>query len=234
MSGRGDNLPAGPTRWWWVRHAPVPNRKGRIFGHMDVDADTSGHAHFRALAAALPESALWFVSPLRRTRQTALAIGAAGRDWLGRPVPELSFEADLAEQNYGIWQGLTRAEIAALSGMDEDVPWQKLALMTPPQGESFSDLTERVERVIKRITHSHPGRDIVAVAHAGTIRAAVGHALGIGPGAALSFPIDPLSLTRLDYDPPAKATMTRKMWGRGAREWQVGPVGQSPTVFSLS
>jgi alpha-ribazole phosphatase len=201
---------------------------------MDVDADISGHACFRALAAALPASALWFVSPLRRARQTALAIGAAGRDSLGRPVPEPTFEADLAEQDYGAWQGLTRAEIAAASGLGEDAPWQRMALMTPPQGESFADLKERVEDVIRRITRHHPGRDIVVVAHAGTIRAAIGLALGLGPEVALSFRIDPLSLTRLEHDPPAGTGATRETWDRGTWEWRVGPVGQSPTVFPSS
>jgi len=196
---------------------------------MDVDADTSEQARFHALAAALPESALWVVSPLRRARQTARAIGEAGRNSLARPLPEPIFEADLAEQNYGAWQGLTRAEIAAASGLDEDAPWQKMAMMAPPQGESFADLMERVESTIGRITRRHPGCDIIAVAHAGTIRAAVGLALGIGPEAALSFLIDPLSLTRLVYNPPAKTTTVRGTW-----EWRVGPVGQSPTAFPLS
>jgi alpha-ribazole phosphatase len=36
------------------------------------------------------------------------------------------------------------------------------------------------------------------VVHSGTIRAALGIALGIEPEAALRFVIDPLSLTRID------------------------------------
>jgi len=45
----------------------------------------------------------------------------------------------------------------------------------------------------------HAGRDIVAVAHGGSIRAAVAHALGLAPEAALALSVDTLSLTRLDH-----------------------------------
>ena len=37
------------TRWWWVRHAPVPNPEGRCYGQFDKDCDVSneeiGRAH---------------------------------------------------------------------------------------------------------------------------------------------------------------------------------------------
>ena len=33
--------PAQPTRWWWVRHAPVREDNGRIYGQKDLGCDTS-------------------------------------------------------------------------------------------------------------------------------------------------------------------------------------------------
>ena len=59
---------------------------------------------------------------------------------------------------------------------------------------------------LERITAEQPGRDIVAVAHGGTIRAAVGLALGNQPETGLAFDIDNCSVTRLDHyaSPPAK------------------------------
>jgi alpha-ribazole phosphatase len=69
----------------------------------------------------------------------------------------------------------------------------------PPGGESFAALVERVKPAILRHTAAYRGRDIVAVAHAGTIRAALAFALGIPPQAALNFAIEPLSLTRIDW-----------------------------------
>ena len=34
------------TRWWWVRHAPVPNPEARCYGQSDKDCDVSNRALF--------------------------------------------------------------------------------------------------------------------------------------------------------------------------------------------
>ena len=99
-----------PTRWWWIRHAPVTSHGGRVYGQNDLPADCADEALFRGLAAQLPGDALWLVTPLRRTRQTAEALFAAGA-----PQPaELREEPDFLEQHFGSWQGLTYDELAAL------------------------------------------------------------------------------------------------------------------------
>ena len=51
---------------------------------------------------------------------------------------------------------------------------------------------------VEDITALHGGRDIVVVAHAGSIRAAISHALSGDARAGLSFKLAPLSLTRID------------------------------------
>ena len=59
---------------------------------------------------------------------------------------------------------------------------------------------ERKERVAGRdfwSGHLH-GQDVVVVSHGGTIRAALGHALGVGPDAALHFSVHNISLTRIE------------------------------------
>ncbi|MGE4011573.1 MAG: histidine phosphatase family protein, partial [Alphaproteobacteria bacterium] len=58
---------------------------------------------------------------------------------------------------------------------------------------------KRVTAAIDRVTSEHSGSHIVAVAHGGTIRAALGHALGLPPPLALSFAVDNCSLTRVDH-----------------------------------
>ena len=49
------------------------------------------------------------------------------------------------------------------------------------------------------MTAAHDGRDIVAIAHGGTVRAAVALALGLDPEAVLALSVDTLSTTRLDH-----------------------------------
>jgi len=45
-----------------------------MYGSLDVDSDTSDTALFKGVAARLPENAVWFTSPLKRTHQTAQAL----------------------------------------------------------------------------------------------------------------------------------------------------------------
>ncbi len=181
------------TRWWWVRHAPVINRENRVYGRSDVPCDTSDVNAFRALAAMLPSGAVLVTSQLRRTRDTATAIAAGGLD-----LPEPIVEPDLAEQDFGDWQGRRRAEL--YRSLPQAHPfWLTPADTVAPGGESFADLMRRSHRAIGRLNRCHPGRDIVAVAHGGSIRAGIGLALGLSPDGALGFSIDNLSLTRLDH-----------------------------------
>ena len=95
------------TRWFWIRHAPVIGHDGRIYGSGEVDCDVSNRTLFQDLAAALPADALWITSHLSRTRKTAQAILDHRQE-----APELRAFADLAEQDFGEWQGLTHAELA--------------------------------------------------------------------------------------------------------------------------
>lgn len=181
------------TRWWWVRHAPVTTDNGCIYGHMDLPCDVSDSAGFAVLARRLPKGAVWVTSHLQRTKQTAAAIAAAGLDY-DAPAEE----RDFAEQHFGAWQGRNRAEVFAAHGADHGL-WLAPAEFCPPGGESFAALMDRVARGIARWNAAHAGRDIVAVAHGGTIRAALGHALGLTPARSLAFETANCALTRLDY-----------------------------------
>ena len=66
-------------------------------------------------------------------------------------------------------------------------------------GVIFVDLRDRAVRSIDRLTEEHRGRDIVATAHGGTIRAALAHAFNLHPEAAVRFEIDNVSLTLIEH-----------------------------------
>ena len=76
--------------------------------------------------------------------------------------------------------------------------WHAPAHETPPGGESFVAVVERVSRAIHQLVESYPGEDIIVVAHGGTIRAALALALGLDPEASLAFTIENCSITRID------------------------------------
>lgn len=184
------------TRWWWIRHAPVRVDDGRIYGQRDLPCDCSDTRVFSGLAALLPRQAVWLTSNLARTHQTARAILAAG-DFEGAPEPKQ--DQDLAEQHLGDWQGLDRRTFLMDRKQEPDSFWYADAEERAPNGESFVDLLTRVHAAIGRANAAHRGGDIVAVAHGGTIRAAIAIALGLPPRGGFAFMIDNCSLTRLDH-----------------------------------
>jgi alpha-ribazole phosphatase len=203
------------TRWWWVRHAPVTSNNGRCYGQTDLPCDCSNAAAFADLALKLPRDAVWITSPLLRTHMTAAAIVRAGLPGPD-PIPGLGVlvEPELIEQHFGDWQGLTYAELAERNGNLWPRFWLGPAQQAPPGGESFVQLLARAHRCIERLSREHAGRDIIAVTHGGTIRAAVALALDLAPEAALAVVIDNLSLTRIEHFPGTDA----------ARGWRVSAV----------
>jgi alpha-ribazole phosphatase len=191
-------VPGGAiTRWWWIRHAPAAARPGEILGRLDPPAALGRtSASLERLAARLPAGASWITSGALRCRQTAQALAAAR----GQSA-EMLVEPDLIEQDFGAWQGLTHDEVAARYADDCARFWRDPARQAPPGGESFADMCHRVSCALERIA-ALGGSDLVLIAHAGTIRAALAQALGLDASAALRFALAPLSLTLLDRVPP--------------------------------
>jgi alpha-ribazole phosphatase len=206
------------TRWWWVRHAPVREDGGNIYGQKDIACDTSDREVFEAVAKILPRNAVWYASNLKRTHQTAEAIWATGF-----PKPEnMTQEAALAEQNLGQWQGLNRAAFFASRPVAVGSYWFAPIDEPAPGGESFMDIYNRVKGAIDRINVAHAGRDVIAVAHGGTIKAAVGVALGGQPEKGLAFTIDNCSVTRLDH-----------LASDGHSGWRIPMVNQQPWIADV-
>jgi len=182
------------TRWWWIRHAPVVGPNEHIYGQRDLEANCSDTALFAGLAAMLPREAALITSDLLRTIQTADAIGAAGL-----PIGEAVRDPAMREQHLGAWQGMRRDEFARERPRRPGQSWLAPAFERAPEGESFMDLIARVAPAITRHTESHRGRDIICVAHGGTIRAALAVALGIEPERALNVSVANCSVTRIDH-----------------------------------
>jgi broad specificity phosphatase PhoE len=181
------------TRWWHVRHAPVPNPEGRMYGQTDKDADVSDEEGFAMLAQQLPHDAVLVTSALKRTHQTADAILAKGLT-----IAERHQFAAFNEQSFGDWQGMTYEEL--WHGPGERHPfWLAPTTKRAPNGESYVDLMDRVMPCIRELTERFAGRDIIAVTHGGTIRAALALALGLDSEQAVVFSTDNIAVTRIDH-----------------------------------
>ena len=207
------------TRWWWIRHAPVINARQELYGHKDLDCHLSDEEALAALADWLPSDAVWVTSHLKRAIATANAVRDRMPSQQAASITSI-IEPAFAEQHFGDWEGMSFEELQTSLGDSFKTFWKAPATVPAPSGESFVDVIKRVADGVARITAVHPGRDIVSVAHSGSIRAALAHALMLDPDAALTFRIDNLSLTIIEHVQPMSVEPER-----GARTtWRVASV----------
>ena len=179
------------TRWWWVRHAPVPNPEGRCYGQQDKDCDTSNEALFRHQARMLPGGAVWITSGLLRAKRTATVLGSCGADYC-----ELLEETRFNEQHFGDWQGRTYVDLRV---DNTHLFWLGPPAGRTPGGESFVVMLERTRAGNLNHPARHRGRDIVAVTHGGTIRAALAHAMTLDAEQAVRFEVDNVSVSLIEH-----------------------------------
>jgi alpha-ribazole phosphatase len=143
-----------------VRHTR-PAVAGVCRGRSDAALAASFPAETQALLAELPPLARIVTSPLARCRRLADALG--GR--LGLPV---AADADLAEMDFGAWEGRPWEAVPA---PELDAWAADLLGARPHGGESVAMLLARTRRALARLRGA-PG-DTLAVTHAGVIRAAL-------------------------------------------------------------
>lgn len=186
------------TRFWLIRHALVdPAARKFLYGDEDVpiceDTMATQTGAYTALGRRLPKDAVWLVTPLNRTRRTAEAIFAAGY-----PEQSLTVEPGLIEQSFGVLQGTEGQKLPEKLTLPAHDFWPTSPAERPQDGESFEDVIARVGGVMERLARVHAGREIVAVCHGGTIRAAVASVLKIGGESALRLTVGNISLTRIE------------------------------------
>jgi len=176
------------SRFFWVRHGPTHAKS--MVGWSDLPADLSDTAQLARLSAALPQEAVVVSSDLVRASATADAIAATRQ--------RLPHDPDLREIHFGDW------ELARFDEVEDQerlrAYWDHPGDVRPPGGESWHEVSARVERAVDRLLTAHQGRDIIAVAHFGVILTQVQKALSIGAYEAFSHRIDNLSVTELHRD----------------------------------
>ncbi len=196
--------PAAATTLVLVRHGRTAlTEEGRFSGRggSDPSLSAAGEGDARRAAAAVgglgaPGALVGSVSrpgavlasPMARTRQTAAAIA----DTLGLQV---EFDEGWAEIAFGVWDGLTYAEILRRWPQDLGNWLGSLTAAAPGGGESLADFTARAEAARRRTVAAYAGRTVVVVTHTTPVRAAVQAALEAGPVTMWRLQIAPCSVT---------------------------------------
>ena len=148
----------GSTRW---------NEVGRLQGRTDIGLSDAGRA---ALERLRPppwfHDLRWSVTPLRRTAETAAALGLAVH----------RVEPLLLELDCGRWEGSTRVELRERYGTAFEEMGQRGLDFRPHGGESSRELRARLARWL--VGAGAEGQPVGAVTHKGIIHMALAMATG--------------------------------------------------------
>lgn len=193
-------MPPTPVTLHLVRHGVAAGAEGRCVGHTDLslaegEADVLARLAARWPTESRPRPPRLVSSDLLRARESAAALAAAWR--LTESVPA---DPRLREMHFGAWDGhpwadLERDDGPALSAWM--AAWQDART---PGGEGFGDVIARAAAWMEdavAAARADGVADVVAVAHAGSIRALLVHALELPRGAAFRVRVDHARVTSL-------------------------------------
>ncbi|OSQ38950.1 histidine phosphatase family protein [Thalassospira mesophila] len=149
-----------------LRHGATSwNVEGRIQGHSDIGLLPETRSTLATFRVPAPWSDMpWYTSPLKRTVQTALALGVS-------PVGMLPA---FIEMNWGVWEGQHLATLRATLGAEMTRNEDRGPDFRPDGGESPRDVIRRVEAFLAQWS----GGDFGVIAHKGVIRAIYARAAG--------------------------------------------------------
>lgn len=160
MTDDSKHEPAAPLQIYLVRHGQTEwSLSGQHTGRTDIPLTPQGEGEARALEACFRSLTFSHVltSPRQRARQTAMLAG------LG---VQAKVETDLAEWDYGDYEGLRSVEIRARS------PGWNILRDGCPNGESPAQITARADRMVALLSslsgkvavfsHGHFGRCLAA------------------------------------------------------------------------
>ena len=135
-----------------------------------TDATLSEHG-IRQMAEALPD-----VPHYRAVLSSPLARCAAfAQDYAQRHGLPLHFDARLQEMDFGAWDGLSAAEIAAADSGALENFWRDPVACPPPQAEPLLLFQSRVLAAWHELPARYPGQHVLLVTHGGVMRIILCH-----------------------------------------------------------
>jgi ribonuclease H / adenosylcobalamin/alpha-ribazole phosphatase len=172
----------------------------RFAGRGDVPLTDVGERQAAAAAARLAGRGgidLVVTSPLARAFRTAELVAEASG-------AALLVNDDLAETDFGEWEGMTFAEVMA-RWPEEMAAWRESVDAAPPGGESLADAARRTLAALDRLLSEHGNKTITVVSHVTPIKTIVCRALLAPPATLFRIQLDVASLSEVDWyaDGPA-------------------------------
>ncbi|WP_127504099.1 bifunctional RNase H/acid phosphatase [Actinoplanes solisilvae] len=187
------------TRLILVRHGEtIFTQQGRYSGRGDVALSDQGQAQAMAaggrVAGIARDVTAIVSSPLSRCVRTAELISA---EVGGVPVTVVD---DLIEVDFGVWEGLTFAEVQ--EGWPREMQaWLDSTSVAPPGGESFQAASKRVRGAMATILQSYAGGVVVVVSHVSPIKLILRDALAASDAFLHRLFLDAAGISTMDVWP---------------------------------
>jgi probable phosphoglycerate mutase len=176
-----------------VRHGETEwSVSGQHTGVTDIPLTPAGEHQVSRLGPLLAGHSFGLVlaSPRLRARRTAELLGWAN--------PEI--EPDLAEWDYGGYEGRTTDEISTELGR----PWRIWTDPVPAgatPGETLAQVAQRADRVLARVAPLvSAGQDVALVGHGHGLRVLAARWLGLDPQAGALLALSAGSVSGLGYE----------------------------------
>ena len=191
------------TTFLLLRHAhSVANKAGILAGQLEgIGLSKDGIAQVNKLTSSFENLKIDRIisSPMQRCLETVEGIARSKRK-------RISIDKRLIEMNYGSWSG---KKLSKLSRMKEwKVIQTKPSAFRFPQGESFKELEERIESLLKDLSRKYPKETILIITHGDIVKIAASLTVGSGLDNFQKFAVDPCSLTTLSWGSKARMLLT--------------------------
>lgn len=157
-----------------IRHG-MPRGGHRIRGNgIDDPLSAEGWSQMRASTSGIQGWQRIVTSPMQRCWEFA--------QWLAtrRQVP-LSVEPRLREVGFGAWEGIARSELKNQHREAYEAFYRDPVNNRPPGAEPLGDFGRRVAEAFETVAEASGQDHVLIVAHAGVVRAAIGHVLQVPP-----------------------------------------------------
>lgn len=133
-------------------------------------------------------------SPMLRCSVFSHALGQQ----LGLPVELIT---DLREVDFGSWEGKSRDQLIQHNKTEYDDFYADPVRNRPPGAEDLHQFGERIAAVYSQLVADYPDEHLLVVAHAGVIRAALGHVMKIAPANWYCTKVNNASVSRFKHTP---------------------------------
>ena len=177
----------------FIRHGEPAGGRGYRGHGVDDPLSEKGWAQMREAVQGLDGWTRLLTSPLQRCRAFAGELASA------RSLP-LDVEDRFKEVGFGRWEGKSPDEVVALWPEEYEAFYRDPVHRRPEGAESLDVFYRRVSEAMDAAVSCYEEENILVVAHAGVIRAAIAHAAGAEASTMYRYKIPYAGFTRLRFD----------------------------------